>query len=145
MILVLQTAGFVTNIWLLKTQSRADGSGRRAEPPRPEPPRPDLVWESGRELAAELLGKITTLLRQHDAELSDLKGIVVFSGPGSFTSLRIGHTVANALADSLGIPVVGAAGDNWLANGLAELRGAPTGQSALPVYGSDPHITQQKH
>jgi tRNA threonylcarbamoyladenosine biosynthesis protein TsaB len=101
-----------------------------------------LEWENGRNLADELLGKITTLLRQHDLGLADLTGIVIFSGPGSFTSLRIGHAVANALADGLGIPVVGAAGEGWLSAAAKALQDAPVGRPALPVYGAEPNITQ---
>lgn len=36
-----------------------------------------------------------------------LKGIEVETGPGSFTGLRVGVSVANALGFSLGIPVNG--------------------------------------
>jgi tRNA threonylcarbamoyladenosine biosynthesis protein TsaB len=133
MILALQTAGPVTSIWLFDAQKQ------------PDPGKPTLVWESGRDLATELLGKITTLLRRHDADIRNLEAIVVFSGPGSFTSLRIGHTVANALADSLGIKVVGAMGDGWLADGLAALADAKVGVIAMPVYGSEPNITKPKH
>jgi tRNA threonylcarbamoyladenosine biosynthesis protein TsaB len=130
MILALQTAGAETRFWLAPPDRlRADTA-------------PTLKWESGRSLADELLGKITTLLRQLDLELADLTGVIIFSGPGSFTSLRIGHAVANALADGLGIPVVGAAGDDWLAKGAQALRSAPVGRPAVPVYGSEPNITR---
>lgn len=37
----------------------------------------------------------------------DLDGIEVETGPGSFTGLRVGVSVANALGYSLGIPVNG--------------------------------------
>lgn len=37
----------------------------------------------------------------------DLEGIEVETGPGSFTGLRVGVSVANALGFSLGIPVNG--------------------------------------
>ncbi len=37
----------------------------------------------------------------------DLNGIEVETGPGSFTGLRVGVSVANALGFSLGIPVNG--------------------------------------
>ncbi len=40
-------------------------------------------------------------------KLSDLNGIVVSIGPGSFTGLRIGVSVSKGLSFSLGIPIVG--------------------------------------
>lgn len=42
-----------------------------------------------------------------DSIFKDLKGIEVETGPGSFTGLRVGVSVANALGYSLGIPVNG--------------------------------------
>lgn len=39
--------------------------------------------------------------------LKTLKGIEVETGPGSFTGIRVGVSVANALGFSLGIPVNG--------------------------------------
>jgi len=133
MILALQTAGAVTRLWLVE-------SGKA-----PNADQPTLEWESGRDLADELLGKITTLLRQHGRGLADLTGIVVFSGPGSFTSLRIGHALANALADGLGIAVVGQAGDDWLPTGVAKLASTAAGHPALPFYGGDPNISAPKN
>jgi tRNA threonylcarbamoyl adenosine modification protein YjeE len=70
--------------------------------------------------------------------------IIIFSGPGSFTSLRIGHAVVNALADSLGFPVVGARGDDWQEQGLSLVTSAKPGRPALPFYGADAHITRPK-
>lgn len=54
----------------------------------------------------ELLPKINKLLESHKVKLSNLKAIAVFQGPGSYTGLRVGISVANALAWSLDIPVV---------------------------------------
>jgi tRNA threonylcarbamoyladenosine biosynthesis protein TsaB len=103
-----------------------------------------LEWEPGRELSTQLLAKIQELLHRTHTRLQDLTGIIVFSGPGSFTSLRIGHSVANALADSLGIPVVGSGGDGWLREGAQALAKAKPGRPALPVYGAEAHITKPR-
>ncbi|TSC88591.1 MAG: putative protease [Microgenomates group bacterium Gr01-1014_7] len=54
-----------------------------------------------------LLPLIIKLLRTTNYELRTLKGIEVETGPGSFTGLRVGVSVANALGFSLGIPVNG--------------------------------------
>jgi tRNA threonylcarbamoyl adenosine modification protein YeaZ len=52
-----------------------------------------------------LLGAIQEVLEKANLELKDLTGIKVNIGPGSFTGLRVGVSVANALAYSLKIPV----------------------------------------
>jgi tRNA threonylcarbamoyladenosine biosynthesis protein TsaB len=98
-------------------------------------------WESGRALADELLPRLEGFLKSHKHDWKDLSGIVIYSGPGSFTSLRIGHTVANALADSLHIPIIGATGDDWATTGLDDLAATPPARPALPHYGADAHIT----
>ena len=54
-----------------------------------------------------LLPLILKLLRINNYELKNLQGIEVEVGPGSFTGLRVGVSVANALGFSLNIPVNG--------------------------------------
>lgn len=52
-----------------------------------------------------LLNLITEILKKNKLEFSDLSGIEVEKGPGSYTGLKVGASVANALGFSLGIPV----------------------------------------
>lgn len=54
-----------------------------------------------------LLPLIMKLLKTLNCNLSTLQGIEVETGPGSFTGIRVGVSVANALGYSLGIPVNG--------------------------------------
>lgn len=54
-----------------------------------------------------LLPLIIKLLRTTNYKLQTLKGIEVETGPGSFTGIRVGVSVANASGYSLGIPVNG--------------------------------------
>lgn len=64
-----------------------------------------------RQLAETLAERIRVFLQATRCQLHALRKIAVHSGPGGFTSLRIGVTTANALAYALGIPVVGITGD----------------------------------
>ena len=107
-------------------------------------PAAEVTWESGRQLADQLLSRIDELLAARPEAQQTLTGIVIFSGPGSFTSLRIGHTVANALADSLNIPVASAKGDNWIHQAIASLASTHTGHFALPFYGAEANVTKPK-
>jgi len=50
---------------------------------------------------------IEALLSEHNLKLSDVTEITVVTGPGSFTGLRVGATVANTLGYLLNIPVNG--------------------------------------
>ncbi len=54
-----------------------------------------------------LLPLIKKILDASKLDFSSLKGIEVETGRGSFTGLRVGVSVANALGYSLGIPVNG--------------------------------------
>jgi len=50
---------------------------------------------------------IDKLLKKHGLQVTDLTQIEVNLGPGSFTGVRVGVSVANALGFSLKIPVNG--------------------------------------
>lgn len=60
-----------------------------------------------REKAQRLLPFIEDLLKKEGKELGDITDIEVNTGPGSFTGLRVGVSVANALGWALGVPVNG--------------------------------------
>jgi tRNA threonylcarbamoyladenosine biosynthesis protein TsaB len=60
-----------------------------------------------KEKAQRLLPFIYEALKKKKRSLQDLAEIQVNTGPGSFTGLRVGVSVANALGWSLGIPVNG--------------------------------------
>lgn len=64
----------------------------------------------------QILISIDNLIKQADIKLSDLKGIFVIKGPGSFTGLRVGIAVANQLAHQLKIPIIGLKTDEWWSN-----------------------------
>ena len=56
-------------------------------------------------LSENLLNKIDQLIQDSGFQKKDISAIVVNSGPGSYTSIRIGVTTANIMALSLGIPI----------------------------------------
>lgn len=57
--------------------------------------------------AQMVLPLITELLEKHALTLHDIDAIEVNPGPGSFTGVRVGVSVANTLSYALGIPVNG--------------------------------------
>ena len=59
----------------------------------------------GREMAEKLLGFIEEKLKENGKTWQDLSEITYFSGPGSFTGLRIGAAVVNTLAHELHVPL----------------------------------------
>ncbi len=102
----------------------------------------EKVWEAHRQLADTLHISIESLLVEAGYSLNDVERIGVYEGPGSFTGLRIGMTVANSLGYSLNIPVAQAGGELWIVECLKSTETAF--QPASPIYGSDPHITSPK-
>jgi tRNA threonylcarbamoyladenosine biosynthesis protein TsaB len=103
-----------------------------------------FTWRADRQLAKDLLKVIHEQLQNQKIDWPDVSGIVVFQGPGSFTGLRIGITVANAVAYGNGVPVVTTQGDDWLQTGLERLQKGENDQLALPHYGAEANITLQK-
>jgi tRNA threonylcarbamoyladenosine biosynthesis protein TsaB len=102
------------------------------------------IWPAHRELSVTLHKKVSELLAASGESLQTVDGIVGFAGPGSFTGLRIGLTVANALAYSLQRSVVATQGEDWISIGIARLQKGDGDKIALPEYGAPVHITQQK-
>ncbi|HEX8932566.1 MAG TPA: tRNA (adenosine(37)-N6)-threonylcarbamoyltransferase complex dimerization subunit type 1 TsaB [Patescibacteria group bacterium] len=57
--------------------------------------------------AQVVLPLIEELLKKHNLQLRDLTAIEVNPGPGSFTGVRVGVTIANTLGFLLNLPVNG--------------------------------------
>lgn len=99
------------------------------------------VWEAHRTLARDLLRVCDEVLAEAGSSLSRLDSMVVFKGPGSFTGLRIGCTVANTIAYSQSIPIVGTDGESWIDAGLTRLAAGDDDRVVLPHYGAPPRVT----
>jgi tRNA threonylcarbamoyladenosine biosynthesis protein TsaB len=64
-------------------------------------------WVAGYRHGEELLARIDGLLTDRGVALADLGGLVVGTGPGAFTGLRVGIATAKGLAHALRLPIVG--------------------------------------
>ena len=85
----------------------------------------ELSWAAGRTQTVTLLGQIHHLLGLHGITAPDISAIVVATGPGTFTGLRVGMSVAKGLVLGLGVPLIG----------------VPTlAATALPDAGSGPPV-----
>lgn len=102
------------------------------------------TWQAHRALAVTLVSTIQTFLHNNGTSTDRLTGLIVFSGAGSFTGLRIGATVANALAYSHSLSVVAGEGDNWIEDGFSKLKATTPGEYVIPTYDREPNITKPK-
>ena len=68
-----------------------------------------MSWQKtdGRELADDLELRTQQLLSRNSANAGDLKKLFGFSGPGSFTGLRVSAAFLKGLSAGLGIPLAG--------------------------------------
>ena len=98
-------------------------------------------WQAHRELSNTIHQKIKTMLSAQSRTIQDIAGIVCFQGPGSFTGLRIGITVADTFAYGLSVPIVATMGDDWIADGVRRLQDGENDKIVLPHYGAPVHIT----
>ena len=104
-----------------------------------------VVWHAHRQLSDTLLIKIDALLAKKKLVQREIDGLISYQGPGSFTGLRIGMTVANTVAYVLGVPHVGAQSDSWLESGVKQLTNTSTKNPIVtPEYGADANVTRPR-
>ncbi len=65
------------------------------------------TWPVRHQHGETLLPTLTAFLAEQGATLADLRGIVIGTGPGAFTGLRVGLATAKGLAHGLGLAIVG--------------------------------------
>jgi tRNA threonylcarbamoyl adenosine modification protein YeaZ len=128
MILYLDTATQTAKIWL---------DDRPAEFPL------------DRQMSRKLLGEIDRFLKENHTDWRHLTGLALMKGPGSFTGLRIGASILNAVAASAKIPIVGEKStaknpENWRKTAAKRLRNGENDQIVLPFYHAKPNITRPK-
>ena len=86
------------------------------------------TWAAGHRHGETLLPTIGRFLGEQNIRRSRLTGIVVGTGPGAFTGLRVGIATAKGLAHGLGLPIVGVSTAEAFLAAAAEL-----GESGSPV------------
>lgn len=83
------------------------------------------TWQCRQNHTVELLPAIDALLAESDAPKRDLTAVFVCAGPGMYTGLRVGISVAQGLARALGLPA--------LAVGRLELDAYPHSAGGGPI------------
>ncbi len=83
----------------------------------------------GRDHAKRLISELEQLFQKANLQKSDLAGIGVGIGPGSYTGLRVGIAAAKGLSRALGISLSGV--DSLAASAYACLRDGETGYITL--------------
>ena len=66
-----------------------------------------LSWRSKRNHSIELMPAIREVFRINSISATDLDAVFVARGPGSFSAIRVGMSIAKAIASGVNIPIVG--------------------------------------
>ncbi len=67
----------------------------------------ECVWQSGRNHTAQLLPQLQLLLRHTGRVQSEITAVAVALGPGSWSGLRVGMSIAKGLALAAGATLIG--------------------------------------
>lgn len=129
-ILAIKTDNPIAEVYLLDSKTNAVLSQKS--------------WQAHRMLGTTLHEQIKDLFESINLDWQDIVGVIVFAGPGSFTGLRIGFSVANAVAASLSKPIVAAKTADWLSLGATQLKSTKAFRAVEPYYGAEPNITTPK-
>lgn len=101
-------------------------------------------WLADRGLSKGLLRFLEDFLKENHLSFWDVKGLVIFKGPGSYTGLRIGITVFNTYSDTTKIPIVGETVEDWFLKGVKRLERGENDKVVMPKYLAPAHITKQR-
>lgn len=88
----------------------------------------EQAWQSRHRHGEELLQRLDGLLAQAGVGRSELAGVIVGTGPGSFTGLRIGLATAKTITYALEVPLIGVSTTRSLA-----MAARPDGASEICV------------
>lgn len=91
------------------------------------------TWEAGRTHGAQLLPAIGRLTGEANLRRSRIGGVIVGTGPGAFTGLRVGIATAKAIAHELRVPIIG------ISTGAALLAAAGAGPAAILLLPAGPN------
>jgi tRNA threonylcarbamoyl adenosine modification protein YeaZ len=95
------------------------------------------TWPAGYRHGETLLPTIGRILGEQNIRRSRLVGIIVGTGPGAFTGLRVGIATAKGLAHGLGLPLVGISTAEALLTAASTEDGTGTPVLLLPAGPSD--------
>lgn len=79
----------------------------------------EYITYSKKNHSIRIMPAIQTLMKDCDWKPADIEKIVVAKGPGSYTGVRIGVTIAKTMAWSLNVPLSGVSSLEVLASGAA--------------------------
>jgi hypothetical protein len=88
-------------------------------------------WEAGFRHGETLLPSLSRFLGETNVRRSRIDGLIVGTGPGAFTGLRVGVATAKGLAHALDKPIVGIPTGEALLEALAHETGEPREAFAL--------------
>lgn len=88
----------------------------------------EYILDVRRKYSERLMVALDFMLRESGLSLSDIAGVAVSRGPGSYTGLRIGVTAAKTLCYCLGVPLAGVSTLRAIAQAVAGL-----GVTAVPL------------
>jgi tRNA threonylcarbamoyladenosine biosynthesis protein TsaB len=95
-------------------------------------------WQSHHRHGEELLQRIDEVLAEAGASRTDITAVVVGTGPGSFTGLRIGLATGKTIAYALNVPIVGLSSTLTIAAAAADGDGDVV--VTLPAGASDRYV-----
>jgi tRNA threonylcarbamoyladenosine biosynthesis protein TsaB len=105
----------------------------------------ERTWRCERNHTVELMPAVDRMLADNGLAKADISAVFVSVGPGMYTGLRVGVSVAKGLAYALGVPIVGVgrlAADAYPHGGpgrtVIAVHRAGRGDYAWAGYGGDP-------
>ncbi|MGB3327642.1 MAG: tRNA (adenosine(37)-N6)-threonylcarbamoyltransferase complex dimerization subunit type 1 TsaB [Thermomicrobiales bacterium] len=96
----------------------------------------ELVWPAGRMQTTSVLAEIDTMLARYGRAIGDVGAVAVAIGPGTFTGLRVGLSIAKGLvlaqgAALIGIPTLAVTAAPWQEAGRPVMTVLPAGRGRV--------------